>query len=366
MAMMPFSVEWSKDQFPHKISGHVAVTWTDSVIVWGGYNGSGSVPRNVVFQSAAGGEWVSRDASGDVPEDYNYKAHVVNDKMFLLKTANMARNVIHALDLNTLAWEALAPRNTLSESELSELSELYHHSFTSWVHMGRIYFFGGGCSNYCYNTMNNSWEWPLHRGEVPSPRKDPATIIVDDTVYLFGGNSMSAPDLYHNDLNDLAILDMRSMMWRKVHGNCYQEEAPHSKLDPDHTFTIISSSAAVLYGVKKLDGEQYSPECWLLNLDKAKQLKDPTSIWTRIPTPFPRVVHASVLEPVSQRLWVIGGWASDQKDFTSDVIKMSGFNTLPLKTIAMDHIARNMKATDPRLSANNYPKRLISEIFAEK
>ena len=66
---MPFSVEWSKHQFPHKTSGHVAVTWRDSVIVWGGYNRSGKVPRNVVFQSVAGGEWVSRDASGDVPDE---------------------------------------------------------------------------------------------------------------------------------------------------------------------------------------------------------------------------------------------------------------------------------------------------------
>ena len=214
--------------------------------------------------------------------------------------------------------------------------------------------------------MNNSWEWPLHGGEVPSPREDLATIIVDDKVYLFGGNRyIGGPfqdSIADMEYNDLYILDMRSMMWRKVHGNCYQEEAPHAKLFPDHTFTIISSSAAVLHGAKQLDGEQYSPECWLLNLDNARQLKDPTSIWTRIPTPFPRELHASVLEPVSQRLWVIGGWASDQKDFTSDVIKMSRFNTLPLKTIAMDHIARNMKATDPRLSANNYPKRLISEI----
>ena len=74
--------------------------------------------------------------------------------------------------------------------------------------------------------MNNSWEWPLHGGEVPSPREDLATIIVDDTVYLFGGNRyIGGPfqdSIADMEYNDLYILDMRSMMWRKVHGNCYQ------------------------------------------------------------------------------------------------------------------------------------------------
>ena len=70
MAMMPFSVQWSKDQFPHKISGHVAVTWRDSVIVWGGNNRNGKVPHGVVFMSVAGGgEWVGRETSGDAPDE---------------------------------------------------------------------------------------------------------------------------------------------------------------------------------------------------------------------------------------------------------------------------------------------------------
>ena len=84
---------------------------------------------------------------------------MVNDKMFVLKSGDMARNVIPALDLNTLVWEALVPRNTLS---------IVSDGFTSWVHGGKIYVFGGGCSNqgclgmgggcggasnllYCYN-----------------------------------------------------------------------------------------------------------------------------------------------------------------------------------------------------------------------
>ena len=364
----PFSVQWSKLPFPHEISGHVAVTWKDTVIVWGG-----NIPHNVVVQCVAAGEWVTGETSGEVPDESQLggKPHVVNDKMFLLRRGDIARNVIHALDLNTLVWEALVPRNTLS---------IVSDGFTSWLHGGKIYVFGGGCSNqgcigmgggcggasnllYCYNSMNNTWEWPLHGGEVPSPREDMDTIIVDDTVYLFGGNRyFQIEDMKYNDLY---ILDMRSMLWKRVHGNCYQGEAPHAKLSPDHTLTMISKSAGVLYGaLVDYFNDEYSPECWLLNLDNVRQLKDPASIWTRIPTPFPREVHASVLEPVSQSLWVIGGednssHASD--GFISDVLKMS-CNVVPLKTLAMDHIARNISTNDPRLSYENYPIELGNEI----
>jgi len=135
-------------------------------------------------------------------------------------------------------------------------------------------------------------------------------------------------------MNDLYTLDMRSMMWRKVHGNC--DEAPKlhvGHVGGDHTLTKISRASAVLYG----------PQCWLLNLDNAKQLKEPTSIWTRIQTPFPGdyalfASHASVLEPVSNKHWAI----------CSDVIEMT-FNVVPLKTQAMDKIARNIDAYDERM-----------------
>ena len=68
-----------------------------------------------------------------------------------------------------------------------------------------------------------------------------------------------------------------------------------------------------------------------------------------------------VLEPASQRLWVIGGEDDSLDGFTSDVIKMS-INTVPLKTLAIDCIARHLKANDPKLTLNNCPERLLNEI----
>ena len=135
-------------------------------------------------------------------------------------------------------------------------------------------------------------------------------------------------------------------MWKKVHGIC--DEAPKLGPFPSHTLTKVSGSSAVLYG----------PECWLLNLDNARQLKEPTSIWTRIQVPFPGAEdenHASVLEPLTNRHLTIG---------SNEVIKIT-FNVVQLKTLAMDTIARNMDAYGERLTSN-YPKKLRREIMEHR
>ena len=176
------------------------------------------------------------------------------------------------------------------------------------VHMGR----SEGCDGsyarlFCYDTVSNTWEWPLHRGEIPSAREDMVTVIVEDTVYLFGGHKRSCgtrDSIEDVEYNDLYTLDMTTMRFRKVHGNNYHDQAPNSHLSIHYTLTMISTTAAVLYGIGEFDKDS---ACWLLDLEKARQLEEPTSIWTMIDTPFPRKFHASVLEPVSQRHWVIGG-----------------------------------------------------------
>ena len=102
--------------------------------------------------------------------------------------------------------------------------------------------------------------------------------------------------------------------------------------------------------------------CWLLNLSNAERLKDPSLIWSRIPSRFPRVGHAAVLEPSSQRLWVIGGIDSSREP-TSDVLEMTNV-LLTLKELALYHAARNFKAGDPCLLSDRFPEKLTNEIEA--
>ena len=120
------------------------------------------------------------------------------------------------------------------------------------------------------------------------------------------------------------------------------------------SLTRVSQSTAVLYGYD---------ECWLLDLNNADRLKgQPSSMWSRIPTPFWRDNHAAVFEPESRRLWIIGGLDSRGR-YTSDVLEMTNA-LLPLRDLALYHAARNFRVGDPRLFQGRFPRKLTNEIVA--
>ena len=99
----------------------------------------------------------------------------------------------------------------------------------------------------------------------------------------------------------------------------------------------------------------------ILDLDKAKEkIENLASIWTRVPNPHPRFRHASVFEPVSQRLWIIGG--SDGNQITSDILEIP--IKMSLRDLAIDCAANSILPNDPRLGPGKYPKRLREEIEA--
>ena len=195
----------------------------------------------------------------------------------------------------------------------------------------------------------------------------PKIVISGDTVFLFGGSMTTIPHHYKY-YNDLYKLDMATMVWRKVHDNLPSGMGP----EPDKgggsssTLTHISSSSAIFFGsiLTRSHGEPaFEDDCWHLNLVNAKKIVDPAQIWTRFRSHLVRSDAASVVEPVSKKLWLIGG----QKDpsflhgYTTDVLEMS-FNIASLKSILLDHVARNISSDDGSLMPSKFPLGLKSEI----
>ena len=107
------------------------------------------IPTDIVYQSIAGGDWVSHSTSGEAPDESLWaRAHVVNDKMFVLTASDMIIDKTYTLDLNNFHWEVVRSNNEPSVVIKSQM-------FTSWVHERYIYFFGGGCSQ-----QGCDWEDP--------------------------------------------------------------------------------------------------------------------------------------------------------------------------------------------------------------
>ena len=358
---MPGRIQTTLSPLPHTMVCHVAVTWNNATLIWGGLRPN--LGRCTVLQHIRG-KWTTRETSGDLPTWVYYRgAQVVNDKMIVFGPNKNGGMYIHCLDLHSWIWTKLSPRGNPCSKRSGA---------SSWAHKGKIYYFGGHHDKTAnnqvvsYNISTNSWEWPNARGDIPSPRSYPLITISDDTVFLFGGDIVNDENSF-NIYNDLYILDMTTMTWRKIHGNFATGEGPKAPKIPLRmfTFTSISQYSAVLFGVSFDNPHKMKDECWVLNLRNAKQLVDLSSIWTKIEFPYPRFHHAAVLQPLSKRLWVIGG--DDGKTHPSTIMKLN-FNQLrSLKNLALDCVARNICAHDPRLAPEDQMTRqLRNEIEAYK
>ena len=88
-----------------------------------------------------------------------------------------------------------------------------------------------------------------------------------------------------------------------MHGNVSTMEFLHIANDKNLTLTKISQFTAILLGESG-----NSMVGWLLDLHNAKQLREPSALWTKIPLcSLILKNYAAVLEPKGQELLLIGG-----------------------------------------------------------
>ena len=100
----------------------------------------------------------------------------------------------------------------------------------------------------------------------------------------------------------------------------------------------------------------------MLSIAAAKKLGQPSEIWTQIHLNINhRYVHAAILEPVSQRLWMAGGYHCNSAVTCSDVLKIS-INPVPLKVLAAESAAKSLRADDTRLDPEQLPEELIKMV----
>lgn len=374
--------------------------------MWGGCEwGEAGAPANEYWDPAEvtfhfEGTWIRKTTTGDIPKcTSGATAQVLNNTMFVLcgfhnREPDDNSNDIFALDLLSWTWTKLSPKG---------VPPLRCDKLSSWTHGGKVYGFGGfgsapvddyeddeeypsfmrvvfdfygstsRCWNnqlFCYDPSSNRWEWPS-MANAPSPRAAHTTFVCGDAVFLFGGR------LVDERLNDLHVLDMRSMQWTQVHDAATGEAANGLPSGRSwHSLTRISQTAAVLFGGYDSDWTPLG-DCWLLDTAGCKAAirkpnSDPTSLWTRCrhheqnPSSkgSSRLWHSAVLEPGSLRVWVIGGIINDfmenKGEHSWQILSMSFSSATPLRHIAMEEAINSVRADDPDLIA--LPRTLRSEL----
>ena len=356
------------------VASSVAVTFNDCTIIWG-YTLEKTRYIGVLL-CHKGGKWMQKKTCGSVPAPrLGASATLHKGTMYLMSGITMDKefiNDVYALDLNSWRWKKLNPRGTppIGCTHLS-----------TWLHKGKVYGFGGitdyheaKCNQlFSYNVSENSWELPSVSGNIPSPRAGHTTFICGDTAFLFGG--MMNDKGQEVALNDLYTLNMKSRIWTRVHTSPMATEGLPERVR-GHSMTLISPQTAVLFG----GGGQFPDsgprkDCWLLNtaMVLGGEYTTPSELWQRCQhhenvlsaRGEKRSFHSAVLEPVSKRLWILGGSREIFRTFSdSNVVSLSFNSGASLKLLAMESILRDFDPDHPMLEAREFPRHLKSELVS--
>ncbi|KYQ88433.1 hypothetical protein DLAC_11137 [Tieghemostelium lacteum] len=188
--------------------GHTACVYNDQMLIFGGMNDF-SFFSSVISFSFKTKEWCQLEVVdtliNPVPHGRQYhSAAIVNDKMYVFGGYDgvLCRSDMFALDLKTLVWRGItgphmsrrcAPTQTLNNN---------------------IYIFGGRNKRmhdalYEFNTETLVWREIL-AGNRPSKRQSSSSIIYQDCLYVFGGQSE------HNENNIFSISLSKQKSQQKI------------------------------------------------------------------------------------------------------------------------------------------------------
>lgn len=308
-----------RDCVPGGRTGHVAVTYEECMLVWGGYkeNENQAVYFNgseLWVYHAFSEKWHLKKCGGESPPPGTSGAVtlLLHDNLYIFggyqEEGNT--NALYRLNLSDFVWECLSPAG-FSPSPVDKL--------VGWEYDCKLYFFGGfgiipqntlrdqspfqflpgdiyssvrrGWTNQfmAYDPKTNEWTLPASMGKLPAPRAAHAATLIKNTVYVFGGRHQNSR------MNDLHCLNMDTMEWNgplAVEGVLPEGRSWHS-------LNALSDNYLVLYGGFSQNDVPLS-DCWVLDLSIMK--------WKKVDLGFskPRLWHTACVN-IFDEIIIYGG-----------------------------------------------------------
>jgi tRNA wybutosine-synthesizing protein 3 len=184
---------------------HSAVVCGDTMVIFGGYSGSG-YENSVYVCSLSTAHWQQLETKGDIPSPRSaHTAALVGSKMYVFGGWNGVNcmNDLYELDLETKTWTALKSEGELPCSRCSHGATIAYPSSSGpnrYTSSAVMYVFGGyatdksGTSNKGYlNDLYElhldtlTWKSAKQSGLPPSPRSRFRMASHNNAIYLFGG-----------------------------------------------------------------------------------------------------------------------------------------------------------------------------------
>ncbi|XP_039032195.1 rab9 effector protein with kelch motifs-like isoform X3 [Hibiscus syriacus] len=188
-------------------------------------------------------------------------------------------------------------------------SERWGHS--ACYSNGVVYVFGGCCGGLHFsdvlmlNLNMMVWRTLETTGQGPGPRDSHSVVLVGTKMMVFGGTNGS------KKVNDLHILDLTSKEWIQAECNGVAPSPRES-----HTATLIGEDKVVIFGGSGEGGANYLNDLHVLDLRTMTW----TSPQVRGHIPVPRDSHSAVA--IGNKLVVYGGDCGDRYHGDVDIFDM--------------------------------------------
>ncbi|KAK1440483.1 hypothetical protein QVD17_06310 [Tagetes erecta] len=216
-----------------------------------------SVPKPRAWSPVEQSKWTSWNGLGNMASIEAMRLFVKileeEDPGWYSRASNFISDPVVDVEMNHNSTEELPTKNEITLPEMKTIPTENGNSVDKDVMVEGV----GSVSVY------DQWVAPSVSGLRPKPRYEHAAAVVDDKMYIFGGN--------HNGryLNDLQTLDLRSWTWSKVEAKSNSEDpvrvtpcAGHSLIPWEGNKLISiaghSKDASEVISVKAFDLQTYT------------------------------------------------------------------------------------------------------------
>ncbi|KAG0605425.1 hypothetical protein M758_9G057900 [Ceratodon purpureus] len=253
--------------------------------------------------------WNSMYPRGDIPEPRQFHAAaVVGRRMVVVGglTASGPSNDVQMLHLSRMTWTELGRGGSFANGQAGNLKAVTPvstpgqlplcrgHSLISW---GKTVLLVGGQLSpasdrvevWSFDLETECWTKITAKGEVPAARSGQSVTRAGSILIMFGGETLKG-----QKLNDLHILDLKSLMWLPLH-TLGSGPSPRTR----HCATMYDDRYLLVFG----GASKSKPLSDLFALDFE------TMEWSKMKTkgiiPSPRSGHAGIL--IGDKWYIAGG-----------------------------------------------------------
>ncbi|XP_076914466.1 uncharacterized protein LOC143573485 [Bidens hawaiensis] len=293
---------------PSERWGHSACYSNGFLYIFGGCCG-GLHFSDVVVLNMETMSWTNLATTGVGPGPRDsHSAVIVSHKMIVFGGTNGFKKVndIHILDLLTHEWTRLICKGVVPSPRESHTATMVSHD--------RLVIFGGsgeGDANYLndlhiLDLKTMKWSSPEPKGDVPMPRDSHIAVSVDNKIFIYGGD---CGDRYRGDVD---VFNVDTLTWSRfvVHG-------PSPGVRAGHAAVTIGTKIYMIGGV---GDKQYYNDVWMLDTISCS--------WTQLEVggqqPQGRFSHTAVV--LDSEIAIYGGCGEDERPLNELLILQLGLD----------------------------------------